>query len=185
MTWGEAADVWQKKGLFNPERKTCQTVESYQLCWLVLRGACVREMISFILYHEKQVLVLWLSSGSPLRGHIFTLMCFLFLLSTARWDTWAVRGRDAGFLRWWTLVDQGRRSQSWAQTPSFTWSANGSQPTGDNILVDRFVLTFEHYTISRHSCAGVTVKTGKTRRAVTVWKSKKMTCIVVAICLFT
>lgn len=52
--------------------------------------------------------VAFVSSGSPLCSQIFTVMCFLFFLCRAHWDTWDTSGRDDGFMHRSTRVDPGR-----------------------------------------------------------------------------
>lgn len=117
----------------------------------VCLGACVWAMIPwyiFILPCEEATVgaVTAVSSGSLMWSQIFTLMCFLFFLCRAHWDTWDTSGRDACFVHWSTLVDRGGRSQSWGQAstlffvpiaPNYQfifWLLSSEQPPGTMLL---------------------------------------------------
>lgn len=127
--------------------------------------------------------VTFVSSGSPLCSQILTIMCFLFFLCRAHWDTWDTSGRDDCFIHWSTRVDQGGRSQSWGQASTFFFlfflflqkvlMALNHQETRSSRLVH--TLDFEHWTTSRHSCAMQCYsETGERERAVTVFTRKQL-----------
>lgn len=136
------------KGWFLIHRVKCaRWLRPMMTCACVSGCLCVGNdtlvYFNFSLREATVGAVTFVSSGSPLCSQIFTVMCFLFFLCRAHWDTWDTSGRDDGFMHRSTRVDPGREEPELRPSINlfvfcffflFTKSANGSQPPGDKVI---------------------------------------------------